>query len=110
MAEVRQDRAKARPARLARAAQSGEQAAVSRGRLALEAVKRIDALFDIERDINGLSASERLAVRQEKSAPLMPLGDPDITPNERFWPVIRLAFSMRIRLSRSTGAETWGSH
>jgi transposase len=39
--------------------------------VALEAVKRIDALFDIERDINGLSASERLAVRQEKSAPLL---------------------------------------
>lgn len=41
--------------------------------VALEAVKRIDALFAIERDINGLSAAERLAVRQEKSKPL--LGD-----------------------------------
>jgi len=39
--------------------------------IALEAVKRIDALFDIERDINGLAADERLAVRQEKSAPLL---------------------------------------
>lgn len=39
--------------------------------IALEAVKRIDALFDIERDINGLSADERLRVRQEKSAPLL---------------------------------------
>ncbi len=39
--------------------------------IALEAVKRIDALFDIERDINGLSAAERVAVRQEKSAPLL---------------------------------------
>src|SRR5690606_23202704 len=29
------------------------------------------ALFDIERDINGLSAAERVAVRQEKSAPLL---------------------------------------
>ncbi|MBF2714100.1 IS66 family transposase [Agrobacterium vitis] len=38
---------------------------------ALEAVKRIDALFDIERDINGWSADERLAVRQEKSKPLL---------------------------------------
>ena len=37
--------------------------------IALEAVKRIDALFDIERDINGLSAEERLAVRREKSKP-----------------------------------------
>ena len=37
--------------------------------IALEAVKRIDALFDIERGINGLSAEERLRVRQEQSAP-----------------------------------------
>ncbi len=39
--------------------------------LAFEAVKRIDALFDIEREINGLSAEERLAVRVERSAPLV---------------------------------------
>jgi transposase len=39
--------------------------------IAWEAVKRIDALFDIERTINGLSASERLRVRQEQSAPLV---------------------------------------
>jgi len=39
--------------------------------IALEAVKRIDALFDIERDINGLGAEERSRVRQEKSAPLV---------------------------------------
>ena len=39
--------------------------------VALEAAKRIDALFDIERAINGLSAEERLRVRQEKSAPLL---------------------------------------
>jgi transposase len=39
--------------------------------IALEAVKRLDALFDIERTINGRSAAERLAVRQELSAPLM---------------------------------------
>jgi len=39
--------------------------------VALEAVKRIDALFDIERGINGLSASERLRVRQEQCAPLL---------------------------------------
>ena len=34
--------------------------------MALEAVKRIDALFDIERAVNGLSAHDRLAIRQEK--------------------------------------------
>src|SRR5690606_27374381 len=39
--------------------------------IALEAVQRIDALFDIERSINGKSAAERLAVRQQLSAPLM---------------------------------------
>jgi transposase len=39
--------------------------------LALEAVRRIDELFDIEREINGRSAAERLAVRKERSAPLM---------------------------------------
>ena len=39
--------------------------------IAWEAVKRIDALFDIERSINGLSASERLRVRQDQSAPLL---------------------------------------
>jgi transposase len=38
--------------------------------IALEAVTRIDALFEIERGINGCSASERLRVRQEQSAPL----------------------------------------
>jgi transposase len=38
--------------------------------VALEAVKRIDALFDIERGINGLAADERLRVRQKDSAPL----------------------------------------
>ena len=39
--------------------------------IALEAVQRIDALFDIERRINGLSAEQRLAVRQQCSAPLV---------------------------------------
>lgn len=39
--------------------------------IALEAVHRIDALFDIERSINGLPADQRLAVRQERSAPLV---------------------------------------
>jgi transposase len=39
--------------------------------IALEAVKRIDAIFDIERGINGQSAEERLRVRREQSAPLV---------------------------------------
>jgi hypothetical protein len=39
--------------------------------LAVGAVKRIDAHFEIERAINGLSADQRYTVRQDKSA----LGD-----------------------------------
>jgi hypothetical protein len=39
--------------------------------IALEAVRRIDALFDIERDINGESTERRRAVRQILSAPLV---------------------------------------
>jgi hypothetical protein len=39
--------------------------------LALEAVRRIEALFEIERTINGESAERRRAVRQELGAPLV---------------------------------------
>ena len=39
--------------------------------VALEAVRRIDALFDIERSINGLAADERLRIRQQDSASLV---------------------------------------
>jgi transposase len=39
--------------------------------VALEVVKRFDALFDFERGINGLTAEERLGVRQNDSAPLV---------------------------------------
>ena len=39
--------------------------------IALEAVKRIDALFAIEREINGLDADERRQVRQERSRPIV---------------------------------------
>ena len=39
--------------------------------LALEAVRRIDALFDIERAINGLDVDARKAARQERSAPVI---------------------------------------
>jgi hypothetical protein len=39
--------------------------------IALEAVRRLDLLFDIERAINGKSADERLAARREHSAPLI---------------------------------------
>jgi transposase len=39
--------------------------------LAFEAVKRIDAIFDIEREINGRSINERLLVRRVRVAPLV---------------------------------------
>jgi transposase len=39
--------------------------------IAIEIVRRIDALFEIERSINGKSAEERLAVRQSLSRPLV---------------------------------------
>jgi transposase len=39
--------------------------------IALEAVRRIDALFDIERQINGQGAGQRRAVRQELSTPVV---------------------------------------
>lgn len=39
--------------------------------LALEAVRKIDAIFAIERDLNGLPAEQRLAIRQQISRPLV---------------------------------------
>jgi transposase len=54
----------------AQARAKGEKPAIV-SPLALEAVRRIDALFDIERTINGKSPEERLAVRREQSAPLV---------------------------------------
>lgn len=39
--------------------------------LAAEAVRRIDAIFDIERTINGQSIAQRLAARQEQCLPLV---------------------------------------
>jgi len=40
-------------------------------RFCTEAVKRIDILFAIEREINGLMPQQRLRVRQERSRPLI---------------------------------------
>lgn len=52
----------------AQARRQGKATAISP--IALEAVKRIDALFAIERAINGRSVAERLRVRQQQSATL----------------------------------------
>src|SRR5450755_4558129 len=39
--------------------------------IAIEAVRRIDELFEIERTINGMTPEQRVAVRQAKSKPLV---------------------------------------
>src|SRR3984957_13970823 len=46
-------------------------ARLSKAPIAAEAVKRIDVLFAIEREINGLRPQERLCVPQERSRPLI---------------------------------------
>jgi transposase len=52
-----------------RKAQSNQEMAISP--LCLQAVQRIDRLFDIERGINGCSADQRRIVRRELSVPLV---------------------------------------
>ena len=46
-------------------------ARLSKAPIAVEAVERIDALFAIEREINGVPPQRRLTVRAERSAPLL---------------------------------------
>jgi transposase len=46
-------------------------ARLNKAPIAIEAVERIDALFAIEREINGMTPQERLAVRNERSRPLV---------------------------------------
>jgi transposase len=48
-----------------------ELANLRKAPLAVEAVRRIDELFAIERTINGLSASDRLRIRQQQSRPIV---------------------------------------
>jgi transposase len=48
-----------------------ELAQLKQAPIAIETVKRIDALFAIERDINGALPERRLAVRNERSRPLV---------------------------------------
>ena len=56
-------------AELAANAKESKPSAVSP--LAIEALTRIDALFEVERQINGHPAEQRLAARQERSLPLV---------------------------------------
>ena len=44
---------------------------VAKAPLAIEAVRRIDAIFDVEREINGLSAAQRHSIRQVRIVPLV---------------------------------------
>src|ERR1700712_356472 len=46
-------------------------AEVAKAPIAVEVVRRIDALFEIEREINGLSPEQRLAARVARAAPLV---------------------------------------
>ena len=55
---------------IARRAAQGKGPAVL-SPICLEAVQRIDALFDIEREINGQSPEDRRTIRQASSAPLV---------------------------------------
>ena len=48
-----------------------ELARLNNAPIGIEAVARIDALFAIEREINGLPPAERRRVRQERSKPLV---------------------------------------
>jgi transposase len=48
-----------------------ELAELQKGPIAIEAVRRIDALFAIEREINGASAEQRRVMRNEQSRPLI---------------------------------------
>lgn len=48
-----------------------ELADLRKAPLAIEAVRRIDAIFATERELNGLAADQRLAVRQERIRPII---------------------------------------
>ena len=48
-----------------------ELAQLKQAPIAIEAVKRIDALFAVEREISGAAPERRLAVRNERSRPLI---------------------------------------
>ena len=72
--------------------------------LALEAVRRIDALFDLERALNGKPAAERLAARQEHGIALVAaLGDWMRTERARLSRHAPLAKAMDYMLARWDG-------
>ena len=54
-----------------RGASSSTWRGINKAPIAVEAVERIDALFAIEREINGMTPQQRLRVRHERSRPLV---------------------------------------
>lgn len=62
--------------------------------IAFEAVKRIDALFDIERDINGLDPAGRLEARRRLSVPL-------VENLERWLRVERAKLSKHVKVAKA---------
>ena len=64
----RPDRGSVLGARQTQLLQAGQ---LAKAPLAIEAVRRIDAIFDLERAINGLPHEQRRATRQDKIAPLV---------------------------------------
>ncbi len=52
-------------------ARKGKRGAEEISPIALDAVKRIDAIFDVEREITGMSAAARRDVRQQVTAPMV---------------------------------------
>src|SRR3954452_20428797 len=81
-----------------------EIAELKKAPIAIEAVRRIDALFAIESEIRGRSADERRAVRQARSRPLVEAFEPWL--REKLALVSqksRLAEAIRYALSRWTG-------
>ena len=59
------------PADIKATARKGKRVAEEISPIALEAVKRIDTLFDVEREITGLTAAARLDARQRLVRPMV---------------------------------------
>ena len=72
-----------------------ELAQLARAPLAAEAVRRIDAIFNIERTINGLPTPQRLDVRQKHVAPL-------VVELESWMRAVRSKMSRHAEVARAT--------
>ncbi len=69
--------------------------------IAIEIVRRIDALFTIERTINGQSADHRKAIRQAQSARWLPIWKPICVSSAPSSPVVTdLAKAMNYMFKR----------